>query len=59
MNYTVQVIEYATSEAVKEIPCDNERSAERVERGLRINLNLDRFFTQIVRDAALAGESQG
>ena len=46
----VQVIEYATSEVVKEIPCENERSAERVERGVNINLNHDQFFTQKVEN---------
>lgn len=59
MNYTVQVIEYATSEVVKKIQCDNERMADRVERGLSINLNHDRFFTQVVRAAAaLAGDRE-
>lgn len=47
MSYTVQVIEYATESVVKEIPCNTEREALRVDRGLNMNLNHERFYTLV------------
>lgn len=47
MKYVVQVVSYETGEIVKETPCDNERAAARLERGLNINLDHERFYTRI------------
>ena len=47
-NWIVQIVELETDDVVKEIDCGDERRAERVERGVRINLNHDRFFTKVV-----------
>ena len=46
--WRVEVVEDATQEVVKTIPCHTKREAERVERGLLINLNRERFHTSIV-----------
>ena len=47
-NWTVQIVETETGAVVKEIECGDERRAERVERGVMINLNHDRFYTKTV-----------
>ena len=46
--WRVEVIEDDTQEVVKTIECHTEREAQRVERGLLINLNHERFHTNIV-----------
>lgn len=45
--WRVEVIEDDTQEVVKTIQCHTKREAERVERGLLINLNHKRFHTNI------------
>lgn len=45
--YEVRVIEYLSEEVVKRIPCDSERKADKVDSGLNINLDHDRFYTVI------------
>ena len=46
--YWVEVVEYETDEVVSRVgPEISERQAERLERGMNINLNHDRFFTRI------------
>lgn len=45
----VLVKEYGTNAIVDRIPCETERSAERVEDGLNINLNHDKYYTEIER----------
>ena len=37
--YVVQIIEYDTGEVVKQFKPEGKRSAERIERGVNINLN--------------------
>lgn len=46
--WRVEVIEDDTQEVVKTIECHTKREAERVERGLLINLNHERFHANIV-----------
>lgn len=46
--YKVQIKRYGTDEVVEEIKADSERAAERVDDGVNINLNHDRFYTVIV-----------
>lgn len=41
--WVVKVVEDATGEVVKSIPSRSEREAERVERGIDINLDHSRF----------------
>lgn len=47
----VEVIEAATDstheKVIKTIQCDGQRTAERVERGMNINLNHERFYIRI------------
>ena len=48
MNFVVKIIETKTGKVVKEIACTSERSAERVEGGIMINLNHKMFHTEII-----------
>lgn len=45
--FVVQVIAREEGNVVKEIKCMSEKQAERVEEGININLNHEKFFTQI------------
>ena len=57
MTWKVQIIETETGRVEKSIPCGGERAAERVERGVLINLNHDKYHTEIVDGAQ--GAKQG
>lgn len=47
--YFVEVVDYETEEVVDRIKVDGtKRKAERVERGVNINMNHDRYFTRVV-----------
>lgn len=46
-DYRVEVVEDATGTVVKTIECATQRQAERVEGGLSINLNHERYSTRI------------
>ena len=59
MPWKVQIIETETGRVVESIPCDGEHAAERVERGVLININHDKYHTEIVDDAvARQGEKK-
>ena len=45
--FRVEVVEDATGAVVKTIGCVTQRQAERVEGGLSINLNHERYSTRI------------
>ena len=45
--YRVEVVDETTGDVVKAIPCTSQRQAERVEGGININLNHERYFTRI------------
>ena len=51
MAWKVQIIETETGRVEMSIPCGDEHVAERVERGVLINLNHDKYHTEIVDDA--------
>lgn len=56
--WRVEVVEFATEAVVKSIDCASERSADKVDRGVNINLNHERFFTRVVSsDAAPRSDS--
>ena len=56
MSWTVEVVERGAEEkVVKRIPAGSERAAERVERGVNINLNHERFFSRLVEEEEKAG----
>ena len=46
MTYLVEVVSYETGEVVKSIVCTSERGADRIERGLNINLNHEKYYTR-------------
>jgi hypothetical protein len=46
--HCVEVVEAATDKVVRRLGPMSERKAEKVERGLEINLNHDRFFVRVV-----------
>jgi len=45
--WRVNIRETASDTVIHTIWCNSEREAERVERGVGINLNHDRFHTEI------------
>lgn len=48
MTYVVAIVEQETGQTVKTFkPCASERDAERLERGVLINLDTDRYYTEI------------
>ena len=57
MTWKVQIIKTETNRVEDSIPCYSERDAERVERGVLINLNHDKYHTEIVDGAQ--GAKQG
>ena len=44
----VQIVEIEGEEVVKEFDCITERQAERVERGVSLNLDHLHYFTRII-----------
>lgn len=53
--YVVQIIEYDTGEVVKQFKPEGKRSAERIERGVNINLNHDKFYTVVEPEHVVEG----
>ena len=51
MTWKVQIIETKTGRVEENIPCGDEHTAERVERGVLININHDKYHTEIVDDS--------
>ena len=48
MEYFVEIVNYENDEVVESIPCGtSERKAEKVDRGVNINLNHTEYFTRI------------
>lgn len=50
--WTVNVTEDATSEVVSSMPAQSERDAERIQRGVEINMNHDEFTCSVVGPAS-------
>lgn len=50
--WKVEVVSYVDGTVVKTLDAPTERQAERIERGLEINLNHELFYTRIVREGA-------
>jgi hypothetical protein len=44
----VQIVDIRNDEVVKEIEVQSERQAEKLERGMNINLDHENYFTRIV-----------
>ena len=51
MTWVVEVVDINSGEVVKTIPCGSERRADRVLRGLLINMDMNRFFAREVNRA--------
>ena len=51
MTWKVQIIETETGCVEESISCGDEHTAERVERGVLININNDNYHTEIVDDS--------
>ena len=48
MGWQVEIRDMDTDEIVEVIDCKSERNAERVEGGASINLNHEKYYTEIV-----------
>ena len=59
MTWKVQIIETETGRVEDSIPCYSERDAERVERGVLINLNHDKYHTEIVDATQAVNKESG
>jgi len=44
----VVIKSYETDEIVKEINCSSERQAEKVDDGININLDHEKYYTEII-----------
>jgi hypothetical protein len=47
MKWIVEVIAYKGGEVVKTFKSSTERAADKIDRGLNINLNHDQFYTRV------------
>ena len=50
--FCIEVVDETTNSVVKSFDCASQRQADRIEAGLNINLNHERFFTRIVSQGA-------
>lgn len=50
MKYYVEVVETETDEVVERMGPTAERTAEKIERGVNINLNHEDYHTRIVEE---------
>ena len=48
-NFEVHIIDRSTNKAIKKLDGGNERRAEKIERGVNINLDHERFYTTVVQ----------
>lgn len=46
--WKVEIVSYDTGEVVKTMDAESERQADRIDRGVNINLNHEKFFTRVV-----------
>ena len=50
-HYYVEIVEYETEQVVDRIDCGaSGRRADRIDDGVNINLNHERFYTRIVEE---------
>lgn len=50
--WVVNVVEDATGEVVSSMPAKSERDAERIQRGIEINMNHDEYTCSVVGPAS-------
>lgn len=58
MKWAVEVLVIGTDEVVRSILCDSERKAEKVERGVAINMDHENYYTRIVEAEEEEGEDK-
>lgn len=46
--WVVQVVEDATGEVIKQLPARDQRDAEKIERGIEINLDHEKYTCFVV-----------
>ena len=47
MAYEVRIMQHGVDEPVKVMPASSERSADRIDSGVNINLNHEEYYTLI------------
>lgn len=47
-DYKIEIVEYASDVVIKTMTASNERTANRTEDGLNINLDHEKYYTRIV-----------
>lgn len=57
--FVVQVVRDEDQKVVKEIECSSERQAEKIERGVQINLDHANYFTLIMPSSHSKVSSDG
>ena len=50
MKYLIEIVETETGEVVETMEATSERTAEKIERGVNINLNHEDYHTRIVEE---------
>jgi len=50
MTYLIKIMEHGKDEPEKIFTASSERSADRIDSGININLNHERFYTIITED---------
>ena len=48
MKYYIEVVEYESGEVVSRMEASSEREAEKIDRGVNINLNHENYYTRIM-----------
>ncbi len=52
MKYIVEVFEDKTGQVIKRIECASERQSDKVNDGLQINLDYERYTTRVVKEVS-------
>ncbi len=50
MKFYIEVIEYESGAVVSRMEASSERRAEKIDRGVNINLNHEDYYTRIVEE---------
>lgn len=58
MNHYIEIVEFETEAVIERKGPYSERQANRIDDGMNINLNHDKYFTRIVEEQADRLESE-
>ena len=50
MKYYIEVVEFESGEVVSRMEASSERTAEKIDRGVNINLNHENYYTRITEE---------